>query len=342
MVRSNQHRILISRPDRIGDVVLSTPIPREIKKTYPDAFVAVLVRSYTKDIFLNNPFVDEVIVADEYLHDSKKKIFKWSKEIREYRFTHALMLLPNERINYLLFLSGIKTRVGVGHKFFQFITGVKSVSRNKYIPLRHEADYCMDLARRIGVENGDLSPKIYLTEEEEFESKRLRSELLKEKKYLIGVHTTSGNSAPNWTPGKYADLISELLENNELRIVVTDNKIPEMIKEIPNVAFPNIDKSLRESIVNFNSLNLLISASTGPMHICSALGVKTTALFCPLTACSPKLWGPLGNESKVLLPTERYCQNKCPGDPKKCTFEGEGGIDKEKVIKETFALLNIR
>jgi len=36
-----QLRFLIARIDRIGDVVLSTPLPREIKKKYPDSYVAV-------------------------------------------------------------------------------------------------------------------------------------------------------------------------------------------------------------------------------------------------------------------------------------------------------------
>jgi ADP-heptose:LPS heptosyltransferase len=58
-------RILICRPDRIGDVVLSTPIPREIKKKYPGSFVALLLRDYTKDIYINNPYVDEIIIYDE-------------------------------------------------------------------------------------------------------------------------------------------------------------------------------------------------------------------------------------------------------------------------------------
>ena len=56
-----QLRFLISRIDRIGDVVLSTPLPREIKKKYPNSYVAVLVKHYTKDIYLNNPNVDEII-----------------------------------------------------------------------------------------------------------------------------------------------------------------------------------------------------------------------------------------------------------------------------------------
>ena len=43
-----QLRFLIARIDRIGDVVLSTPLPREIKKKYPDSYVAVLVKTLHK------------------------------------------------------------------------------------------------------------------------------------------------------------------------------------------------------------------------------------------------------------------------------------------------------
>ncbi|MDZ7626421.1 MAG: hypothetical protein U5J96_18495 [Ignavibacteriaceae bacterium] len=64
MKDNRQLKILVSRIDRIGDVVLSTPIPREIKKAYPDSFVSVLVKKYTRDIYLNNPYVDEIILYD--------------------------------------------------------------------------------------------------------------------------------------------------------------------------------------------------------------------------------------------------------------------------------------
>lgn len=335
---NKQKRILIVRPDRIGDVVLSTPIPREIKKQFPNSFVAVLVRSYTKDIYVNNPHVDEIILIDG---NDDNSFFKQVFQIRKYRFTHSLTLLPTERLNYLLFFAGIPFRVGVGHKFYQAITFTKYVSRNKYIPLRHEADYCMDLARRIGVKSGNLATEIFLTDDELKKVKSAREKFLNGKKYLIGIHTTSGNSAPNWTPSYYKLLIEKLLVNNQLQVMVTDNNIPEELNGIQNVIFPNVDLPLRESFINFKALDVLISASTGPMHIAAALKVKTISMFCPMTACSPKLWGPQGNESKNILPEESYCANKCPGDPKKCTFEGEGGIGADKIFSAIMGELKI-
>ena len=331
---SRQKRILIVRPDRIGDVVLSTPLPREIKKTFPDSFIAVLVRKYTQDIYLNNPNVDKILLIDDYNDGSLKSFFRKVREIKSYGFTHSLTLLPTERLNYLMFFSGIPYRVGVSHKFYQFITLTHYVNRKKYIPLRHEADYCMDLARKIGVNATSLDTEIFLTEEEKKKVAKVRSELLGGKKYLIGVHVSSGNSAPNLEADEYKKLIQELSAAGDFSVVVTDNKIPPQLEGLPNVSYPNVGKPLRESFVNFAALYLLVSSSTGPMHISAALKVKTLSMFCPLTACSPKLWGPLGNESKIILPTENYCQTKCPGDPKKCTFAGDGGIDANRILEE--------
>ncbi len=337
-----QKRILIVRPDRIGDVVLSTPIPREIKNQFPDSFVAVLLRKYTQAVYLNNPNVDKILLIDDIPNQSKNFFWNKVKEIRSFKFTHALMLLPNEKINYILFFAGIKKRIGVGTKFYQAITGVKGVSRNKYIPLRHEADYSMDLARVIGVKTNNLSPEIYLTGGERKEIAGIRNDLLNGKKYLIGVHATSGNSAPNWKPAIYADLINKLEINKNVEVVNTDFDVPEEIKQSANIKFINKGSGLRNTILNIAALDLLVSASTGPMHIASALGVKTVSLFCPLTACSPKLWGPLGNENKVLLPPENYCKNNCPGDPKNCDYNGESGISIERVIEEINSLLHFK
>jgi len=326
-MKTKQKRILIVRPDRIGDVVLSTPIPREIKRTFPDSFVAVMLKKYTSDVYLHNPYIDKIILIDDKDDNSMESFWKKVDEIRSYKFTHALMLLPNERINYILFFSGIPYRVGVGHKLYQFLTFTRYVDRKKYNPLRHEADYCMDLARKIGVITNNLEPEIFLTNEEKERAVYLRNKFLDGKKFLIGIHSTSGNSAPNWTASSYKKIVMKLIDSKDIRVAITDNNPPSELLNIDEVIYPNIDKSLRESIINFSTLDLLLSASTGPMHICAALKVKTISLFCRLTACSPNLWGPLGNQSNIIMPGENYCNEVCPKNPKICTFEGKNGID---------------
>jgi heptosyltransferase-2 len=339
-LKNKNLRILIARIDRIGDVVLSTPIPREIKNFYPDSFVAVLVRNYTKDIFLNNPNVDEIILYDGEDNNNPKSFRDLVREIRKFKFTHAFMLLPNERLNWILFFAGIPNRIGVGHKLYQFLSFSKYVDRKKYIPLRHEADYCLDMVRKIGIEPRSMDSEIFLSVDEKAKRVEVKNKLTPKGEHLIGINTTSGKSSPNLAIEEYRKLIALLAEEKNIRVAVTDNNPPDEIKNIKDVAYPNIDLSLRESIINFSALDILVSASTGPMHICAALKVPTISMFCPLPACSPKLWGPLGNKSEIILPEDNYCQTACPGDPHVCDFRGKGGIDAEKVYQRVKSFVN--
>ncbi len=335
-----QLRFLIARIDRIGDVVLSTPLPREIKKTYPNSYVAVLVKNYTKDIYLNNPNVDEIITYDNP-DKTEKSFWELVSEIKQYKFSHAFMLLPNEKLNYALFFSGIKYRVGVGHKLYQFLTFSKYVDRKKYIPLRHEADYCLDMPRKIGVNVNEIHPEIFLSEDEKSKAAEIRKSLKKNNELLVGIHVTSGNSSPNLSTKSYLELTKVLSKNKKLRVLITDIYPPGGLLEISNVEYIFKGESLRKDIIRFASLDLLVSNSTGPMHICAALKVPTLSVFCPLTACSPTLWGPLNNKSEIVLPTREYCATQCPGDPKKCDFSNDGGLEAEEIVSRIYKFLDL-
>jgi heptosyltransferase-3 len=330
-------RILIVRPDRIGDVVLSTPLPREIKRNFPGSFVAVLLRKYTEAVYLNNPNVDEIII-----YDKVRGPLSLSGKLRKHKFDYSLTLLPTEKLNWILFLSGIRIRIGVGNKFYQFLTNTKSVYRNRYIPLRHESEYCLDELRKLGIEIESSDSEIHLSKEEQMSAVEKKKALCPNGEILIGVNSSSGNSSPNMPVAEYLKLVKKLSNIDNLRVAITDVSIPEELRNLKDVAYPNEGNSLRESIINFSALDLLISSSTGPMHLAAGLGVPTLSLFCPLPACSPELWSPTGNKSEIILPGKNYCQNECPGDPKRCSFQGEGGIDSELVYKQVMQFLNLK
>lgn len=329
-MNNSQLRILILRPDRLGDVVLSTPLPREIKKKYHDAFVAVLVRNYTKDIYTKNPFVDEILVEEELGNSFWQRV----KRIRSFSFTHGVALLPTEKNNWLMFFSGIKIRIGIGHKFYQFLSNAKSIYRRKYIPLRNEADYCLDSLRKIGIENPSTVVEIYLDEEEKKRALEFRKSFSISKKVFVGIHATSGKSAPNLSLEEYRRLAEQLVRIKNVQVFITEKEVPDELKNIEGVSYYFENLSLRDSIIAFSAMDVLISASTGPMHISAALKVKTLSVFCPLPACEPKLWGPQGNEAHFVMPDENYCSKVCSGDPQTCMFEGDGGINAEKIVSQ--------
>ena len=88
-------KILIVRTDRIGDVVLSTPVIKAVRMAFPRAHIAVMVRPYTRDIVIGNPYLDEVIVYDKYgIHKNWLFTLKFAFSLRRKRFDLALILHP--------------------------------------------------------------------------------------------------------------------------------------------------------------------------------------------------------------------------------------------------------
>ena len=194
---------------------------------------------------------------------------------------------------------------------------------------------------KLELRSNNLDTEIHLSNEEELFVDSLKEKFKEGKKFLIGVHTTSGNSSPNWKPSKYRELILKLKSISDVQILVTDIQIPQEVKNIDGVLYPP-KKTLRELIHIISTLDLLISSSTGPAHVAAALKIPTITMFCPLPACSPDLWGPKGNKATNILPDKNYCGKVCSGNPKQCYFEGEGGISVDRVFKEVQAAINFR
>ncbi|HMS65062.1 MAG TPA: glycosyltransferase family 9 protein [Ignavibacteria bacterium] len=330
-----KRRILIVRTDRVGDVVMITPVIKALRLNFPDSFIATLTNPNSADILLNNPYLDLSITDDL----RKESFWKIVKELRKYKFTDGLLLMPTERAAYQMFLGGIKNRVGVGKKLYEVITFMKSVSRNKYIPLRHEADYCMDLARKIGVVSNDLTPEIFLTEEEKLSGREiLKSAGIKKDDLKIIVHTGSGKSSSNWSEDKYFELINYILKSkNEASIILTAKEISdtfrEKIKKLNSERIYFLDDKinrLRDLICIISAADLLIAASTGPLHLASALKVKTIGLYCHRSMSCVRHWGALGNKAVNIEVSAEYCDKNCSLDKEICEFEN--GILIDKVI----------
>lgn len=333
-----QKRILIVRTDRVGDVVMITPMLREIKKTFPDAFIGTLTQPNTTAILQNNPYVD-VLITDDLKKESYKKVIA---EIIKYKFTDGLLVLPTERAAYQMFSARIKNRIGVGKKLYEVITFMKSVSRNNYIPLRHEADYCMDLARKIGVVSDNIQPEIFVTDKEKIKALDFYKSIgIKDSTFRIILHTGSRNSAPNWSEEKYLELLKGIIAkfpNEDFSIMLTAFEMTDEFKK--KVAALNdsriidvADKitNLRDFIVVISGIDLMLCSSTGPIHLADALDIKCIGIHCHRNVSCSKHWGVINKKSVNLDVSKEYCDSHCSNDKNICNFEE--GISTVEVLK---------
>lgn len=303
------------RPDRIGDVVLTTPLIRALRGKYPGAHLAALVRPYARAVLKGNPHLDRILLDDPEGNDSGLRGFRsLVSRIRSERFGISLMVLPTRRHAMATLLAGIPVRVGVGKKPYEVLTGSRPAGRNRDRPVRHEADYCLDLGRAIGVDSSQLAPEVFLSTAEREEAKN-RLEAAGVRGIVVGVHPGSGGSAPNWDVKQYAALARSVVEELGAWVVITGEKgdgaspfaLPAAIGE--RIVDLCGHLSLRQLMGVISVCDVLVSSSTGPMHLAAALGVPCVALFCPRTACSPARWGPLGTIHRVLLPSSGRCRS---------------------------------
>jgi ADP-heptose:LPS heptosyltransferase len=344
-LKSKQKRILIVRTDRVGDTTYITPAIRELRKTFPESFIATLTQPHTSKIFINNPHLDLILTDDL----KKENFWQVVKEIRKYRFTHALLMFPTERAAYQLFFAGIPYRVGVGHKLYEVITFMRSVSRNNYNPLRHEADYCMDLARRIGVVTDNIQLEIFLSEKEIIQAELyLESIGISKSDNKIFIHTGTLGSGPNWSETKYLSLTKKLLhllQDENYKFIFTAREMSEsFIKELISlnnkrifIIKDEID-DLRMMIKVISQATVFLSASTGPLHLADALGIRCVGIFCRRKVSSAKHHGVLNELSINLEVSEENCKKFCSSDQNNCGIEN--GLSEDELINSIITLIN--
>ena len=92
------------RTDRLGDVILSTPVIKNLRLAYPESYIAFMCRPYTQEALEGNPYLDEVIVYDKY--GKEKSLFSsfiFTLSLKKKRFDWAIILHPTNRAHLITF-----------------------------------------------------------------------------------------------------------------------------------------------------------------------------------------------------------------------------------------------
>ncbi|KPL01354.1 MAG: hypothetical protein AMJ91_00305 [candidate division Zixibacteria bacterium SM23_73_3] len=341
---TGKERLLVIRTDRVGDVVLSTPVLEAIKSRFPQSYLAMMVSPYATDVVKNNPNLDDVIIDDaDSSHKGIKGFFKLVKEIKKKHFDVGVLLRPTLRLALLLLLAGIRYRIGTGYRFYQVFFNRKVYVHRK-INLRHEAEYNLDLLRPLGIRPPRILPQMYLSQEEEEFARQILNEFsLTPEEMVVVIHPGSGNSSLNLPAKRFAEVADRLIEKFNAKIIFTGTKMEKGLVDFikNNMKHAAVDlagrTNLRELSAVLKSCHVVISNSTGPMHLAVALGTPTVAIFCPIFAAGPIRWGPYGEGNEVILPPAPVCF-KCK--PRSCPhYDCMEKIKAEQIVSKVCAVL---
>ena len=315
--------ILVVRPDRLGDVILSTPVFEVIKQHYPKARIIVMVRESLVPIIQGNPFVDHVIVYDPLeRHGGVKGFFRLISDFRALKVRIALVLQSERSIAGALYLARVRYRVGPfskPHSFLFFNRGVRQ--RRSHVEM-HETDYNLQLLRKLGIRVGtrNIPTRVSISEAaRDYAREWLLAQGWNGVEPLVAVHPGMGGSALNWPETHYIEFIRGMLRQGRKTIVTAGPQEADLLVRIKEglgkdaartFFYGGADALGIENLGGiFSFSSLVVAPSTGPLHLAVALGKSVVSFFPPVRVQSAIRWGPYtANESKTkILVPEVYC-----------------------------------
>ncbi|MFZ1323106.1 MAG: glycosyltransferase family 9 protein [Ignavibacteria bacterium] len=299
--------ILVTRTDRLGDVILTLPLLSCLKKVFPDAKLFFLVNVSLKGLLECYEGIDEII----YTNDLKDKD-ALTEIIRSKEIDMAINVKPDFNLASIFYRLGIKYRIGTAYRWFSFLYNYKVRIHRKRSDL-HESELNLLMIKSFfNEECGNELGKFNIEESKKF---RLTQKLSKfnfelSEKYVI-IHPGSGGSAKDFPADKFIEFTKMFsIDYENFKVVLTglqgENELSEKI-----IIGSGIEKSavnlcgkldLGEMLMLINDCSLFISNSTGPIHIAGALNKKIIGFYPNEKPMHAGRWKPLGNDVEILSP----------------------------------------
>jgi heptosyltransferase II len=302
-------RILIARTDRIGDVLLSTPVIKALRQKFPQSYISMMVAPYARDILDGNPYLDEVIVYDkDGKHRGVISTLKFAGRLKKKKFDLAVILHPTNRAHLLTFLAGIPKRLGYNRKL-GFLLNLQK-KHTKQEGRKHEAEYNLDLLSDLGLTGRACDLFMPIREESE---KYIQELFIKEGIYetdkLLAINPGASCPSKLWPIERFAQVCEKLASRYNFKILVLagprEMYLADKIAAYPEIKGKIINLSGKTSVSQLASILkrcvLFISNDSGPVHIASALATPVISIFGRnQPGLSPQRWGPLGRHDKYL------------------------------------------
>jgi heptosyltransferase-2 len=295
-----QRMLVIRQHNQMGDMLLAVPALRAIKETFPRTEVTLLTSRINRDVMLNHPYVDRVLTFDA------RRVFgvpSLISALRRGRYDVAIVLhtVSFSFTSALLgLLSGARFRVGSSSEGFG-----NRMSRSFYhleLPLpsagelssMNEAEHNLYPLRAVGIDTQNIAPVLVPTPAAKAWAHHFVAEHVQRGDTKLAVHPGAGKVENIWPPERFAEVVDLLSQRVRLSVLVLEG--PRDAE--PVAAFARASRapqtvirgrSIGEVAAVMQECDLVLCNDTGVMHVSSAAGARTLAVFGPT---NPLRWAP--------------------------------------------------
>jgi heptosyltransferase II len=324
---SSISRVCVRATNWLGDAVMSLPAIRAIRQVFPHAYVAVVARPWVADLYARESSIDRVIPYPAGLGLGGKRAF--AALLGRERFDAAILLQNAFDAALLTWLAGIPERVGYNRDARGWLlTRVIQVPEPGDIP-RHERFYYLELLRRAGmIERFPQTDAIRLDGiEPAQEAGRAHFARLGVAGSVIGISPGAAyGNAKRWLPERFAAVAQALVQAEPPDCVTVglfgsagERSLCETVAESlrgSGIAVRNLagETTLREFIDLAAACRLFLTNDSGAMHVASALGVPTVAVFGATDDTTTGPTGPLARVVRAHAECSPCLLRECPID----------------------------
>ncbi len=283
-------KILIIQTAFIGDVILTTPLIRELKNIYPKAIISIIVTPISSILMETNPHISEVIK----LNKQNKSIFNFFKficKIRKQKFDLCIAPHSSLRSGLIAFLSGIPYRIGFNryaqrflltHKINHPKTGHK-ITKNLQLltPLKD-----------ISINSDSIQTELFPSIEHKKKVSSIFNKLDNDYKKVL-IAPGSVWFTKRWPLEYYTELCIKILTTKSIIILSGSQAEKEICENIFNDICYNMPELKERIIITAGLFNLLetseavslcdcvICNDSATLHIANANKTPAIAIFGP-------------------------------------------------------------
>jgi ADP-heptose:LPS heptosyltransferase len=299
----SSRKYLFVRQDRIGDVLVSTPLIHAMKDRYPNATVDFLLSSNNHFVLANEPLVRKRWIYNK----TAASAFDILRNVRKehYDFVIDLMDNPSATSTVLCALAGGKWNVGLSKEnAYSYDISVPLLSRKE----THIIDRLAMLLTVFGIRRSDVDLKVHYipsSESQEFASDFLKSNNQRERT-LIGVNISPGEGTRFWGVENYQALIQWLRkEHGESPVLVlyqpSDKAVAQTIAQpFPEVLLSPETKTFDQFAALVRSLRILITPDTSAVHLAAAFSIPSVVMYVQSNK-DLRIWEPYGSVSETVV-----------------------------------------
>jgi heptosyltransferase-2/heptosyltransferase-3 len=303
-------RILLIRPDHLGDLLCVTPSLKFLREQLPGAHLTALVGPWGKPVLQNNPYLDDVQTLEfpGFTRRAKSSpfapyqlLFATAQKIRAQHFDTAIILRCDHWWGaWLAALARIPRRIGYDiAETKPFINDVVH-----YEKARHEVAQNMRLmTRAVGVDEPHAAPQTHplvfsSAAHDDDAIQRMLGEqgITRDDRFAI-LQAGSGAAVKLWSDEGFAHIAEALHERWRMKIVMIGGADERALvaRIIAQARVPMVNlvgqTTLTQLAALFARAAIAIGTDSGPMHLAVAMHTPSVHLFGPVSAQQFAPWG---------------------------------------------------